>query len=557
MKHCYLLAAIAAIALGTVTAGADAPAGYYKTLDGKSGQALKTAVRDITVKHTVLSYGSLWNYFPATDRYTDNPSRVWDMYSDNVYYFNGTKSVSGMNKEHSLPKSWWGGYGPEDGYNAYTDLNHLYPSDEPANLAKLHYPLGEVSSTSFNNGCSKVGAPKSGQGGGSATVFEPDDRYKGDFARTYFYMAATYGSDYTWKYTWMMSNSSWQSLNQWAISMLLRWHRADPVSEKERLRNDAVQRSQNNRNPFIDNPELVEYIWGDKQGQIYNQGGGYDTGTPTLISPTQGTVFNFGEVAIGKSLQLTIYVKGEHLTSNLSVQIYSGDKTMFTIPVKSIERTAANSDDGYPLTITYTPTALGNHTSKILVSDGGIVGSVAAVLNGSCLDVPSLTAIKALPATNITDGGFTANWEATTDDIDFYIVNRTVYDPDGDILSSESYTTDDTFYTFDDRHEGETHTYTVQASRLGYTSVESNTITIDPSGITGVDADLPMALLVDEGGVRVKCGESLRDVSVYTPAGQLVKHLPVVNNDDYIELPAGVLIVTTPSSRRPYKVVVR
>lgn len=557
MRHLYRFMALAAVAAGCLTAAADAPAGYYRTLEGKSGQALKTAVRDITVKHTVLSYGSLWSYFPATDRYTDNTSRVWDMYSDNVYYFNGTRSVSGMNKEHSLPKSWWGGYGVEDGFNAYTDLNHLYPSDEPANLAKLHYPLGEVSSASFDNGCTKVGSPKSGQGGGSANVFEPDDRYKGDFARTYFYMAATYGSDYTWRYTWMMSNTAWQSLNTWAINLLLKWHRQDPVSQKEQLRNDAVQRSQNNRNPFIDHPELVEYIWGDKQGQVYTLGGDDDPGTPTLISPTQGTEFNFGEVAIGKSLQLTIYVKGEHLTSNLSVQVYSGNKEMFTIPVRSIERTAANSDDGYPLTITYTPTALGDHTSKILFSDGGIVGSVAAVLNGSCLEVPSLSAVKALPATNISDGGFTANWEASTDEIDFYIVNRTVYDSDNDIISSESYTTDENSYTFDDRHDGETHTYTVQTSRLGYTSVESNVITVDPAGISGVEADLPMALLVDEGGVRVKCGQPLRDVRAYNAAGQLVRQLPQVNNDDFIALPNGVFIIASPDARQPQKVVIR
>ncbi len=555
MKLLYRTLMLLAVTATAMTAAADAPVGYYKTLDGKSGQALKTAVRDITLKHTVVSYNSLWNYFPSTDCYPDNKSRVWDMYSDKSYYFNGTWSVSGMNREHSLPKSWWGGYDVSDGYVAYTDLNHLYPSDAEANTAKLHYPLGEVSTVTFNNGCTKTGAPKSGQGGGSAVVFEPDDRYKGDFARTYFYMAATY-SDYTWKYTYMMTNSDWKTLNSWSISMLLRWHRQDPVSEKERLRNDAVQRSQNNRNPFIDNPDLVEYIWGDKQGQVYNGDGGEDPGTPTLISPTQGTEFNFGEVALGKSLQLTIYVKGEHLTSNLSVQVYSGDKAMFTIPVSRIERTAANSDGGYPLTITYTPTAIGNHTSKVLVSDGGIVGSVAAVLNGSCLAVPMLTAITAMPASNITDTGYTANWQASTDVVDYYIVNRIVYDSNNNIISNESFTTEETSYTFDDRKPGETHTYTVQSSRLGYTSVESNVITIDATGISGIDADLPLQAIAGDGYVLFKCGTALHDVVVYNTAGQVVRHLSEVHNDDTVDLPAGVYIITSSSSNSRIKLVV-
>ncbi len=555
MKLPRIILSLSVMTVVALTTAADAPAGYYKSLDGKSGQALKTAVRNITVKHTVVPYNSLWTYFPSTDCDPNNTSRVWDMYSDNNYYFNGTWSVSGMNREHSLPKSWWGGYDVSAGYNAYTDLNHLYPSDAEANTAKLHYPLGEVSSETFNNGVSKVGAPKSGQGGGSSRVFEPDDRYKGDFARTYFYMATTY-SDYTWKYTYMMSNSDWKTLNTWSINMLLKWHREDPVSEKERLRNDAVQRSQNNRNPFIDNPELVEYIWGDKQGQIYNGDGGEDPGVPTLISPTQGTVFNFGDVAIGKSLMLTIYIKGEHLTGNVSVQVYSGDKAMFSIPVTQVERTVANSSDGYPLVITYTPTALGSHSSKILVSDGGIVGSVAAVLNGNCLAVPSLSAVTAMPATNITDSGYTANWQASDNVIDYYIVNRIVYDSHNNIISNESYTTDETSYTFDDRGEGEKHTYTVQTSRLGYTSVPSNVITIDATGITGIDADLPLQVIADGNRLLFKCGAPLHDVAVFNAAGQLVRLLPVVTCDDEIELPAGVYIVTTNNGRDRTKVVV-
>ena len=112
------------------------PTGYYNSLDGKSGQALKNAIHDLALRHTVLSYYSLWNYFPDTDCYPDNKKKVWDMYSDHNYYFSNTR---GMNREHSLPKSWWAASGANENtdlYPSYTDIMHLYPADADANAAK-------------------------------------------------------------------------------------------------------------------------------------------------------------------------------------------------------------------------------------------------------------------------------------------------------------------------------------------------------------------------------------------------------------------------------------
>ena len=420
------------------------PMGYYSTLAGKSGQALKNAIHDLAVQRTVHSYGSLWTYFPQTDHMPDDPTQVWDMYSDYTYYFSTHlgNSTSGMNKEHSVPKSWWGGYTESQGYIAYTDLNHLYPSDAEANGAKLHYPLGEVSRVDFDNGCTRTGSPKAGQGGGSSMVFEPDDRYKGDFARTYMYMASAY-QDYQWKYTWMMGNGSWLTLNQWSIDLLLRWAREDPVSDKEKDRNDAVYRCQNNRNPFIDFPDLMEYIWGNRSGEVFTGGDDVIDGPPELISPVQDTEIYLGEVALGKSLNITVYVKGHNLTSNLSVTIYRDDAAMFSLPVHSIDRSTACSNQGYPLTITYTPTELGTHKARLLISDGGLTGSFGMGLNASCLAVPNLRTVTALPAQEITDSGYVASWQPTGDVVDYFVVNRTIYDRQGTIFDSESFTTDD------------------------------------------------------------------------------------------------------------------
>ncbi len=550
-------------ALTCLGASAAIPDDYYSSLNGKSGQALKDAIHELAIRHTTLSYGSLWAYFAETDCRDDDNSKVWDMYSDKTYYFRGgTSGVYGMHKEHSLPKSWWGGYDETQGYAGYTDINHLYPSDGDANMAKSNHPLGEVSTASFDNGVTKVGSPKTGQGGGSNSVFEPDDRYKGDFARTYFYMACAY-QNYTWKYTYMLTNNSWKSLNDWSIDLLCRWARNDAVSDKEVSRNDAVQKHQNNRNPFIDFPELFEYIWGNRQGEVFyvddtNPQPVYD-GDPELITPTQGTVLDFGEVAIGKSLDYVLYIKGRGLNNPLSLQLYRYDYEMFNISVTTVSRTAANSAEGYPLTITYTPTALGEHTTRLLISDGGLTGSVGVELRARCVPVPTLSTLTALPASGINGTNYTANWQAANEQVDYYIITRTVYSNDNNEVTTETFTTgsgQETSYVFTDRRPGETHTYSVQSYRLGYLSEPSNVITLDASGITGIEADKPLQVLAVDGGILVKCSESVGRASIYNIAGQEVKRIDDLKDDMVIELPRGIYVLKTSTSHNAWKVAV-
>ena len=125
-------------------------------------------------------------------------------------------------------------------------------------------------------------------------------------------MACTY-QHYNWKYTYMLTNNNWKTLNDWSAEMLCRWARADAVSDKELNRNDAVQKSQNNRNPFIDIPTLFEYIWGDRQGEVFylsEAGMSADTtsyaGDPELITPVQDAVLDFGECG-NTDLGISIY----------------------------------------------------------------------------------------------------------------------------------------------------------------------------------------------------------------------------------------------------------
>ena len=106
------------------------------------------------------------------------------------------------------------------------------------------------------------------ESGSSLTVFEPADELKGDMARTYFYMVTRYENLVaSWKTnlnTEMLGGNAYPAFSNWAITVLLEWSRLDPVSDKERARNDAIYTNfQHNRNPYIDYPSLAEYVWGD------------------------------------------------------------------------------------------------------------------------------------------------------------------------------------------------------------------------------------------------------------------------------------------------------
>ncbi len=275
-------AAFCALTLA-VPAMADAPAGYYNSLEGKTGTELKKAVKAIVRKHTVISYGdATWNAFKKTDvRVVNGRECWWDMYSNNNVAV--SSGHPGMNIEHGVANSWWGGIKND----AYQDIVHLNPSDSEGNSRKSNYPLTELSSKKWTNGAVTVGTPKSGQGGGSSNGFEPLDDYKGDFARAYMYMFVVY-DDLNWGRTKGGSNVEWMftaspfELKTWAKDLLLRWSANDAVSQKERDRNDGVYSVQKNRNPFIDLPDLAEYIWGSKNGQPYHVDGAHN---PDPVDP--------------------------------------------------------------------------------------------------------------------------------------------------------------------------------------------------------------------------------------------------------------------------------
>lgn len=242
------------------------PTGYYSSAEGLEGVALQQALKNIIDNHISMSYSSLENYYSSTDKKTNG--NVWDMYSDipggtppYEFTFSGADQCGSYsnegdcwNKEHSWPQSWFNESTPMK-----SDLFHVYPTDGKVNGMRSNYPYGEVDSptkTSLNG--SKLGSCS--YPGYTGIAFEPIDEYKGDLARTYFYMATRYyGEDGSWQSNDMVTKSQ---LKPWALNMLKQWSLADTVSTKEIDRNNAVYKIQKNRNPFIDHPEYISAIWG-------------------------------------------------------------------------------------------------------------------------------------------------------------------------------------------------------------------------------------------------------------------------------------------------------
>ncbi|WP_168354594.1 endonuclease I family protein [Palleniella muris] len=268
MKKLFTSITVLALAIASVTPAYSLDrkglAEYAKSLKGLKKAELKAQIHKISQVKNVVDYGSgsekTWGAFYTTDRIASNNQCI-DRYTAKEYYFGSKGSaINGMNIEHSMPNSWWG----HTNNNAYKDLNHLYPSDSKANSDKGNYPMGVVTSPKDPNAFEKIGKGDAGTYK-NINIWEPNDKWKGDFCRTYFYMVTTY-YDLPWTSEGtklIHNNNPWPTLQEWAYKLYLEWTRKDKVSQTEVDRNAAVYAIQKNRNLYIDFPTLAEYVWGD------------------------------------------------------------------------------------------------------------------------------------------------------------------------------------------------------------------------------------------------------------------------------------------------------
>lgn len=192
LKRQFSLLSLLVLVVQLFAQGPNGSGTYYRNANGQKGKSLKTALFKIISNHKQLSYNNLWDAFKTTDKRADG--KVWDMYSNATSFTFGVDQAGSYseegdkyNREHSFPKSWFG-----DAKPMYTDLVHLVPTDGYVNGRRSNYPFGETNGGTYKskNNFSKLGSCT--YPGYTGIVFEPNDEYKGDFARIYFYMATCY-----------------------------------------------------------------------------------------------------------------------------------------------------------------------------------------------------------------------------------------------------------------------------------------------------------------------------------------------------------------------------
>ncbi|TBV26216.1 endonuclease I [Meridianimaribacter sp. CL38] len=248
------------------------PSGYYNSLDELSDTALRQALQDIIAEEGVVraqTYTDVIDILKEADQNPENSNQVWLVYLEQgrakLDFQTTSNNVGTWNREHTFPRSRGGFDSIEedeisDGIDIFwnTTADSLRHGNSDAHA--LRAVDGPENSSRGNQFYGEYNGPSGTLGG-----------FKGDVARSVFYMAVRYNG-------LEIVNGFPEGLTgQFGdLATLLDWHRNDPPDDFEMNRNNVVYQWQFNRNPFIDQPDLVEYIWGNMVGQVWNQELGID-----------------------------------------------------------------------------------------------------------------------------------------------------------------------------------------------------------------------------------------------------------------------------------------
>ena len=444
---------------------------YYRKAEGLRGTQLKEALHDLIQPSYVLAYGGgvgkTWTGFWYTDQMEN--MQVRDRYSNVVRYLNPDMSaVSNMNIEHIWANSWWG----HIKNNAYCDLFNLYPADATANGRKSNNPIGIVDGTvSYTNGVTKVGKSSSYRADSLITAWEPADQWKGDFARTYFYMATCYSHMTSlWTTTeglLTVDPNSPLLMRPWVYNLMLEWAEADPLDEIEQQRCDAIYEIQGNRNPFVDYPELCYYIWGDKSDEQFYCSEEHGA---EIFVPAASEEIDFGLHPLSRPFSAKVQVRGRGLNEGASLAVTD---EYFTLDKATLS--ADEIHEGTDVSISVTPTEEGTYTTMLLLEGSGYVQQTP-------LTVSFVDGIPAYPATDIvcavSSRRFNANWMNYQPDAT-YTLNVYTKDANGQPKAFGTYTTTDTTYQVKNVLASTTYYYKVSIIKDGQPTINSNEVKVE------------------------------------------------------------------------------
>lgn len=350
------------------------PAGYYDAANGLSGTALKAALHAIIDDHDEYSYDFLWTGLRYTDEDINNSSNFILLYSGRSEPKSAAYPI--WNREHSWPKSH-GDFGTSA--PAGTDMHHLRPTDTEVNSAR--------GSKDYDNGGSLVNETTDCYTDGDS--FEPRDEVKGDCARMMFYMVTRYEGDASGEPDLELvdyTGTSGSVLGK--LSTLIAWHNADPPDDWEKQRNDRVEEYQKNRNPFIDHPEYVAYIWGGETP------GGLTTPVANAASNVTQTSFTASWESVNDASGYELY-----LSENSDFSTY-----LTGYGPKSLTGLSESLSGLSPNTNYYYKVKAYNSSEESAFSNTITVQTLANVF----------AAPVAYNATNIDSTSFTASWSSVS-----------------------------------------------------------------------------------------------------------------------------------------------
>jgi len=470
------------------TQAADPYNGYYNSVSGLSGSALKAGLHTLikNTHTTEYNYDNLEVQMRIADEDPNNSNNVIELYTGwSVPKSSYGAATTNWNKEHTWSKSH-GDFG--DVAPAGTDLHHLRPCDATVNSFKNNRDFDEGSNAYTD------ASPPSGYNGttgcyyNTANDFEPRDEDKGDVARMIFYMATRYEGDDT-SYDlelvdYVYSDAGTNQPLYGKLSTLLAWHAQDPPDAWEALRNTRIQGLQGNRNPFIDHPEYVASIWGGSTA-------------PTLVefNPTSASV----NEADG-STTLSVQITNPSSVNATTAQIVLSNGTASDVGNYSTRTITfpAGSSASQNISVTLTDDSLleGNETltfSLANVSGGtsaaiGTYGSFTLTIADN--DIPTVVATS---ASDITTSGFTATWQAASG-ISSYLFDLSASSGFGSFVDSyHDYSVTGTTLAITGLSENTSYFYRLKAVYNGSEGNYSNVITATTTGVIYLDAPEALA----------------------------------------------------------------
>ena len=259
---------------------ADPPLGYYDSVDFTDSTTVRATVHDIIDGHTKIPYTAVstdtWNVLELADEDPFNTNNILDVYRNQSILKYGAGN-NYYNREHTWPKSY--GF-PDDGSTnlPYSDCHLLMLCDDAYNTSRSNKPFSSVGGIGTTE---RPTVETNGIGGGSgvypgwsnwynSTYWEVWMARRGDVARAQLYADVRYAGDAGAEPDLILTDNASLIVvtvgnaavgYMGLLQTLIQWHNEDPVDDRERHRNDVVYTYQHNRNPFIDHPEFVAYIF--------------------------------------------------------------------------------------------------------------------------------------------------------------------------------------------------------------------------------------------------------------------------------------------------------